>query len=68
MRIEQQDKQRVVIVVPPKKASALLAGLKAHAAVLGETAAELATRLEEAGVSIPPSEPPRYEFRPPDEW
>lgn len=69
MRIESQDKQKVVIVVPPRKAALLLAGLKEHAAVLGEVAAELARGLKESGVRVPP--PPeriRYEFRPPDEW
>lgn len=69
MRIESQDKQKVVIVIPPKKAAWLLAGLKEHAGVLGEVGSALARRLEEVGVSLPP--PPahiRHEFRPPDEW
>lgn len=67
MRIEHQDKQKVVIVVPSAKAQLLLDGLKEHAELLGERGAELARLLEVAGVTVPPRQPIRYEYRPPDE-
>jgi hypothetical protein len=69
MRIDSLDDDKVAIVLSPKKAAALLAALKVHAATLGETAVQLAKRLEEeAGVTVPPPEPVRYEYRPPDDW
>jgi hypothetical protein len=67
MRVEHQDKQKVVIIVPPAKAQLLLEGLKEHADALRERGAELARLLAEAGVTVPPRRPIRYEYRPPDE-
>lgn len=67
MRIEHQDKQKVVMIVPPAKAQLLLDGLKEHAELLGAQGAELARLMEVAGVTVPPRQPVRYEYRPPDE-
>lgn len=68
MHVEHQDKQKVVIIVPPAKAQRLLEGLKEHADALGAPGAELARLLAQAGVAAAPHRPIRHEYRPPDEW
>ena len=65
MRIEKQDKQGVTVVISGSKASDLLDGLLAHPE-LGDIAAELADKLQTAGVRPPSaSDHVRHEYAPP---
>ncbi len=68
MRIERQDREKVVIVISPRKAERVLQALNMHADNLGSQAVELRQNLGALGVTAPPpSDHIRYEFKLPDE-
>ena len=65
MYIDQQDTDNVAVIMSEGEAALVLESLERHGDVLGKTATDLATTLEQVGILAPKPGKIRHHYMPP---